>query len=58
MTLTMIPDLLPNEARPAVFLDQVDVVDVALLLVMNNDALMKRRGLWALLVNLSLDTPC
>jgi hypothetical protein len=36
MTLTMIPDLLPHEARPVVFLDQADVVDVALLLVMND----------------------
>jgi hypothetical protein len=44
MTLTMIPDLLPHEARPVVFLDQADVVDVSLLLVMNDDAIMNRRG--------------
>jgi hypothetical protein len=44
MTLTMIPDLLPHGARPVVFLDQADVVDVALLLVMNDEALMKKRG--------------
>jgi hypothetical protein len=40
----MIPDLLSHEARPIVFLDQADVVDVALLLVMNDDVIMNRRG--------------
>jgi hypothetical protein len=44
MTLTMIPDLLPRGARPVVFLEQVDVVHVALLLMMNDEALMKKRG--------------
>jgi hypothetical protein len=60
MTLTMISDLLPHGERPVVFLDQADVVDVALLLMMNDEALMKKRGpLRALLVNLTLvDTPC
>jgi hypothetical protein len=58
MTLTMISDLLPHGARPVVFLDQVDVVDATLLLVMNNEALMKGGELQALLVNLTLGTPC
>jgi hypothetical protein len=44
MTLTMIPDLLPHGARPVVFLEQVDVVDDALSLMMNNEALVKKRG--------------
>jgi hypothetical protein len=33
----MTPDLLPHEARPDVFWNQVDVVDVDLLLVMSSD---------------------
>jgi hypothetical protein len=45
MTLTIIPDSLPHEARPTVFLDQADVVDVALLSTMNDDAIMNRRRL-------------
>jgi hypothetical protein len=44
MTLTMIPNLLPHGARPTIFLDQADVVDVVLLLMMNDEALMKKRG--------------
>ena len=40
----MIPNLLTRGARPVVFLDQDDVVDVALLLVMNDDVIMNRRG--------------
>jgi hypothetical protein len=39
----MIPDLLPHEARPAVLWDQADIVDSALLLVMNDDAIMNKR---------------
>jgi hypothetical protein len=58
MTLTMIPDALPHGARVVVFLDQVDVVDVALLSMMNDEALMKRGAFRALLVNLTLGTPC
>jgi hypothetical protein len=58
MTLTMILDLLPHEEIPVVFLDQADVVDVALLWVMNDGEIMNGRGLWALLVNLTLNTPC
>jgi hypothetical protein len=45
MTLTTIPDSLPHEARPVVFLGQADVVDVALLLVMNDGVIKNRRGL-------------
>ena len=40
----MIPDLLPHGARPIVFLDQADVVDVSMLLVMNDEEIMNRRG--------------
>jgi hypothetical protein len=45
MTLTTTPDFLPHEARLVVFLDQADVVDDGLLLVMNDDVIMNRRGL-------------
>jgi hypothetical protein len=58
MTLAMILDLLPHEEKPVVFLDQVDEMYVALLSMMNNEALMKRGSLQAMLVNLTLDTPC
>jgi hypothetical protein len=44
MTLTMIPNLLPHEEKLVFFLDQVNVVDVALLSVMNDDAIMNRRA--------------
>jgi hypothetical protein len=44
MTLSTTPNLWPHEERHVVFLDQADVVDVALLLAMNDDAIMNRRG--------------
>jgi hypothetical protein len=44
MTLTMIAYLLPHGARPVVFLDQADVVDDALLLMMNDEVLIKKNG--------------
>jgi hypothetical protein len=43
MTLTTISDLLPHGERLDVFLDQPDVVDVALLMMMNDEELMKNK---------------
>jgi hypothetical protein len=54
----MTSDLLPHGVRLVVFLDQADVVDVALLLAMNDEALMKRGTLQDLLINPTLNTPC
>jgi len=44
MTLTMLLDLLPHEEILVVFLDQADVVDVALLRVVNDGEIMNKRG--------------
>jgi hypothetical protein len=44
MTLTTIPNLLPHGSIYFVFLEQADVVDIALLLIMVDDVLMKERG--------------
>jgi hypothetical protein len=45
MTLTTIPYSLPHEERVFFFLGHADVVDDALLLVMNDDMIKNRRGL-------------
>jgi hypothetical protein len=56
MKITMISNLLPHEERHVFFLEKSDVVDVSLLSMMNDETLMKRGALWALLDILALDT--
>jgi hypothetical protein len=44
MTITMISELLTHGARIFVLLDQVDMVENALLMMMNDEDFNKKRG--------------